>query len=232
MHSSTIPPIRPEKTSKYGYPGITMYVNTKRPGLASSFPSSPIELAWYFTKNSYKIEGTLCMCLEQQSTHKSQEIVELKMFRLVTRSVIARRCYADAAKSAASGLKLRFALPHETLFNGEEVVQVNLPAKSGSIGILANHVPTVEQLTPGVVEVVKANETKKYFVSGGFAAVQPDSTLCVTAVEAFPLDSFSQDSVRSLLAEAEKNSKSQDEKTAGVASIQLEVLEKLQAALK
>lgn len=106
------------------------------------------------------------MCLEQQSTHKSQEIVELKMFRLVTRSVIARRCYADAAKSAASGLKLRFALPHETLFNGEEVVQVNLPAKSGSIGILANHVPTVEQLTPGVVEVVKANETKKYFVSG------------------------------------------------------------------
>ncbi|KAL3230633.1 ATP synthase subunit delta, mitochondrial [Nakaseomyces bracarensis] len=151
------------------------------------------------------------------------------MFRLVTRSVVARRGYADAAKA---GLKLRFSLPHETLFNGEEVTQVNLPAKSGTIGVLADHVPTVEQLTPGVVEIVGANDTKKYFVSGGFAAVQPDSTLCVTAVEAFPLESFSPESVRSLLAEAEKNSKSTDARTAGIASVQLDVLEKLQAVLK
>lgn len=155
------------------------------------------------------------------------------MFRLVTRSVVCKRGYAEAAAKGVGALKLRFSLPHETLFNGEEVTQVNLPAKSGTIGVLANHVPTVEQLTPGVVEIVgTSNDTKKYFVSGGFAAVQPDSTLCVTAVEAFPLDSFSQENVRSLLAEAEKNSKSSDARVAGTAAVQIDVLEKLQAVLK
>ncbi len=43
---------------------------------------------------------------------------------------------------------------------------------------------------------------------------------------------FSASASSDLTLSWEKDSKSQDEKTAGVASIQLEVLEKLQAALK
>jgi len=39
-----------------------------------------------------------------------------------------------------------------------------LAATSGDMGILANHVPTIEQLNPGVVEVVETAElTKKFF---------------------------------------------------------------------
>nr|AAC15908.1 ATP synthase F1 deta subunit [Kluyveromyces lactis] len=143
-------------------------------------------------------------------------------------TVVAKRTYAEAADGA---LKLQFALPHQTLFSGTPVTQVNLPAKSGQIGILANHVPTVEQLVPGVVEVLEGS-SKKFFVSGGFATVQPDSTLAITSVEAFPLESFSPENVRSLLAEAQKNVSSADEVAAAEAAIQLEVLEALQAALK
>lgn len=145
-------------------------------------------------------------------------------------NLVAKRSYAEAATSDV--LKLQFALPHETLYAGSKVTQVNLPVQSGRIGVLANHVPTVEQLSPGVVEVFEGTSSKKYYVSGGFAAVQPDSTLCITSVEAFPLESFSQENVKSLLSEANKNINSSDETVAAEAGIQVEVLESLQAALK
>ncbi|SJM88511.1 probable ATP synthase subunit delta, mitochondrial [Zygosaccharomyces bailii] len=156
----------------------------------------------------------------------------LNAARTLVRSVnaVTKRTYAEAAPS--DFLKLQFALPHETLYAGTKVTQVNLPAQSGELGVLANHVPTVEQLAPGVVEIFEGGATKKFFVSGGLASVQPDSTLCLTSVEAFPLETFSQESIKSLLSEANKNVGSSDEKVAAEAAIQLEVLEALQAALK
>lgn len=41
-------------------------------------------------------------------------------------------------------------------------------------------------------------------VSGGFAVVQPNSALSINAVEAYPLEDFSAESVRNQLAEAQK----------------------------
>lgn len=41
-------------------------------------------------------------------------------------------------------------------------------------------------------------------VSGGFAVVQPNSSLSINAVEAYPLEDFSADAVRNQLAEAQK----------------------------
>lgn len=43
-------------------------------------------------------------------------------------------------------------------------VQVNLPAESGEMGVLANHVPSIEQLKPGLVEVIEeAGGSKQFF---------------------------------------------------------------------
>jgi F-type H+-transporting ATPase subunit delta len=43
-------------------------------------------------------------------------------------------------------------------------VQVNLSAATGDMGILANHVPSIEALRPGLVEVVEgAGSSKKWF---------------------------------------------------------------------
>ncbi|AMD21273.1 HEL007Wp [Eremothecium sinecaudum] len=145
-------------------------------------------------------------------------------------NLISKRTYAEAA--VGSTLKLNFALPHENLFTGSSVTQVNLPLKSGKIGVLANHVPIAEQLVPGVVEILDGSSSKKFFVSGGFATMQPDSTLSITSVEAFPLESFSPEKVGTLLSEAQKNKSSADERAAAEAAIQIEVLEALQAALK
>ncbi|KAF9322657.1 delta subunit of the central stalk of mitochondrial F1F0 ATP synthase, atp16 [Linnemannia elongata] len=64
----------------------------------------------------------------------------------------------------------------------------------------------------------------KNIVSGGFATMNPDSTLNINAVEAFPVEEFS--------AEAQRLSNSaatEEEKLA--AKIEVEVLESLQAAI-
>lgn len=86
-----------------------------------------------------------------------------------------------------------------------------MPATSGELGVLANHVPVIEQLKPGVIDIVEeVGITKQFFgkfciilqfqiklkalivsVSGGFAIVQPGSLLSINAVEAYPAEDFS-----------------------------------------
>ena len=151
--------------------------------------------------------------------------------RVARVSRVARRTYAEAAETV---LKLQFSLPHETLYSQTQVNQVNIPAQSGKMGILASHVPTIEQLAPGVVEIFEGATAspKKYFISGGFATVQPDSVLSITAAEAFPLESFSQENIRSLLQEAKGKLADADETVAAEAAITVEVLETLEGATK
>ncbi|KAF9134158.1 delta subunit of the central stalk of mitochondrial F1F0 ATP synthase, atp16 [Mortierella sp. 14UC] len=137
-----------------------------------------------------------------------------------------------ATEAATAGLRLTFAVPHQTIFKDVSVTQVNIAAVSGDMGILASHVPSIEQLRPGVVEVIETAGTKKFFVSGGFVAMNPDSSLNINAVEAFPVEEFSAETVRHNLAEAQRLSNSastEEEKLA--AKIEVEVLESLQAAI-
>ncbi|GAD92557.1 ATP synthase delta chain, mitochondrial precursor [Paecilomyces variotii No. 5] len=144
---------------------------------------------------------------------------------------IQRRGYAEAVSDK---IKLSLALPHQSIFKSTDVVQVNIPAASGEMGVLANHVPSIEQLKPGLVEVVEeTGKSKQFFLSGGFAVVQPDSQLSINAVEGYPLEDFSADAVRNQIAEAQKIvNGGGSEQDIAEAKIELEVLESLQAVLK
>lgn len=104
-------------------------------------------------------------------------------------------------------------------------VQVNIPAGSGEMGVLANHVPCIEQLKPGLVEVIEeTGGTKQFFLSGGFAIVQPGSQLTINAVEGYPLEDFSIEAVRNQIQEAQKiASGSGSEQDIAEAKIELEV---------
>ena len=42
-------------------------------------------------------------------------------------------------------------------------LQVNLPAESGEMGVLANHVPSIEQLKPGLVQINEESGGNKQF---------------------------------------------------------------------
>jgi F-type H+-transporting ATPase subunit delta len=91
---------------------------------------------------------------------------------------------------------------------------VNVPAESGDMGILSNHVPSIEALRPGLVEVIESQGSQKFFgqfllrysfplsllifmkttcslVSSGFATVHPNNRLTINVVEAAPLEEFS-----------------------------------------
>ncbi|KAF5317424.1 hypothetical protein D9611_003917 [Ephemerocybe angulata] len=143
--------------------------------------------------------------------------------------VLGRRGYAVAASDK---LTLSLVLPHKAFYSSQDVIQVNIPAESGEMGVLANHVPSIEALKAGVVEIIEASGSKKIFVSGGFATVHPNNKLTINVVEAAPLEEFSAEAVRSNLAEASKiaaGNGSEEEKVA--ARIEADVYESLQAAL-
>ncbi|KAL8823710.1 MAG: hypothetical protein Q9191_005616 [Dirinaria sp. TL-2023a] len=125
------------------------------------------------------------------------------LFRHVpSRLSFQRRGYAEAISDK---IKLTLALPHQSIYKSTDVVQVNVPAESGEMGILPNHVPSIEQLKPGLVEIFEeSGGSKQYFLSGGFATVQPGSQLSINAVEGFRLEDFSPDAVRSQISEAQK----------------------------
>lgn len=61
-------------------------------------------------------------------------------------------------------------------------------------------------------------------MSGGFAVVQPNSVLSINAVEGYPVEDFSEEAVKSQIAEAQKiASGSGSEQDIAEAKIELEV---------
>ena len=141
------------------------------------------------------------------------------MFRQAFRQVakqsssVVKRTYATEAAPSSDALKLSLALPYQTLYNESEVQQVNLPSVNGDLGILANHIPIVEQLRPGLLEIISKNgDSEQYFVSGGFAMVQPGNKLTISAIEAFKPDQIDLSAVKNLIADAQKRAESSDEK--------------------
>ncbi|KAI0085180.1 F1 complex, delta/epsilon subunit of ATPase [Irpex rosettiformis] len=144
--------------------------------------------------------------------------------------VNARRGYAEAVSDK---IKLSLVLPHQAIFSSADVVQVNLPAATGDMGILANHVPSIEAVRPGVVEVIESGgASKKFFVSPGFATVHPNNKLTVNVIEAAPLDAFSAEAVRSNLQEALRVANGNgSEKDKLEARIEADVYEAIQHAL-
>ncbi|KAH7360429.1 ATP synthase delta chain mitochondrial precursor [Rhexocercosporidium sp. MPI-PUGE-AT-0058] len=157
--------------------------------------------------------------------------VALRARPAAIKAPLLRRGYAEAVSDK---IKLSLVLPHQSIYKSQGVVQVNIPAESGEMGILANHVPSIEQLKPGLVEVIEeSGSSKQFFLSGGFATVQPNSELSINAVEGFPLEDFNIENVRSQITEAQKIvSGSGSEQDIAEAKIEIEVLESLQAALK
>lgn len=135
---------------------------------------------------------------------------------------------------------------NQAIYKSSDVVQVNLAAESGEMGVLAQHVPSIEQLKPGIVEVIEeSGSTKQFFrtshppqawrylvrsltrtviVAGGFAVVQPNSVLSINAVEGYPIEEFSSEAIKAQIAEAQKvASGNGSEQDIAEAKIELEV---------
>uniref|UniRef100_A0AC34G8A6 ATP synthase F1 complex delta/epsilon subunit N-terminal domain-containing protein n=1 Tax=Panagrolaimus sp. ES5 TaxID=591445 RepID=A0AC34G8A6_9BILA len=98
----------------------------------------------------------------------------VRSFRAVAR-IIPKRSYASPAAAANTAgteeLRLTFSSPAIAVYANTTVKQVDVPTLAGTIGILANHVPVIGVLKPGVVQVTESDGTvNKHFVSSGTVA--------------------------------------------------------------
>lgn len=72
----------------------------------------------------------------------------------------------------------------ERVVLSDEVDQVNVPTRSGRVGILPNHAPLLSILDVGEMDIIKAGERTYYALAGGFLEVRANSvTILADTVE-------------------------------------------------
>lgn len=122
-----------------------------------------------------------------------------------------------ATDANQGGLSLTFASPAQSFYKDTKVRQVDIPSYSGSLGILANHVPILAVIKPGVVTVFEEDgNTRKIFVAAGTVTMNEDSSLLVLASEAVDVEDLD-------VSEAQKNLTAASGQNTAEAQIQAEV---------
>ncbi|CAG0892841.1 unnamed protein product [Cyprideis torosa] len=120
-------------------------------------------------------------------------------------------------------MKLTFAAPNGVYYNKAEVRQVDVPSQSGAFGILANHVPTLAVLSPGVVTMAWLNNSTCSLSPVGSITVNDDSSVQVLAEEAVPVEQLDTAACRDTLQWAQaqvSKGGSEEEKTEALIALQ------------
>lgn len=102
----------------------------------------------------------------------------------------------------AQTIKFELVSPERILMS-EDVEHVVLPGSEGELGVLPGHSPAVVTLKPGMITVISGSGSRKLFVKGGFAEVNPE-TLTVLAEHALDPASTDKAQVEKELAAAEQ----------------------------
>ncbi|VDL84934.1 unnamed protein product [Nippostrongylus brasiliensis] len=148
-------------------------------------------------------------------------------------AVASRRGFAAAAAAPAhqknpDELRLTFASPDTAFYNNTVVKQVDVPTLAGMVGVLANHVPTIGVLKPGVVTVTDLQgNTSKLFVSSGTLSMNIDGTCQVLAEEVVKVEDIDQTAARNELEAAQRDAVDGSELVKAEASIRIEVADAL-----
>ena len=79
--------------------------------------------------------------------------------------------------------------------------EVRIPATEGDMTAMANHLPTITTLRPGLLVVVHDGGADEYVVSGGFAEINAES-VSVLAEQALPRSEVTQEVYDRMIAEA------------------------------
>jgi len=103
----------------------------------------------------------------------------------------------------AQTIKFELVSPERVLMS-EDVEHVVLPGSEGELGVLAGHSPAVVTLRPGMITIISGGTTRKMFVKGGFAEVNPEA-LTVLAERALDPSEGDRSAVVDEIALAEKD---------------------------
>lgn len=83
----------------------------------------------------------------------------------------------------ASTMKFELVSPEKVLLSAD-AEQIILTAADGQMTVLPGHAPVVAALQPGVIDVSTGGKTRRMYVGGGFAEIDPNH-LTVLAERAF-----------------------------------------------
>ncbi|XGW08574.1 hypothetical protein V3C99_011137 [Haemonchus contortus] len=145
-------------------------------------------------------------------------------------AVLSRRGLAAAAAQHKDSeeLRLTFASPDTAFYNNAVVKQVDVPTLAGMVGVLANHVPTIGVLKPGVVSVTDNDgKVTKLFVSSGTMSMNIDGTCQVLAEEVVKVEDIDQAAARTELEAAQRAAVEGSDLAKAEALIRAEVAEAL-----
>jgi len=98
-------------------------------------------------------------------------------------------------------IKFELVSPERVLIS-DDVEHVVLPGSEGELGVLPCHAPVVVALKAGMITVIDGGSSKKLFVKGGFAEVNPEA-LTVLAEHAFDPADADKSMIAQLLSIAE-----------------------------
>ncbi len=85
-----------------------------------------------------------------------------------------------------------------------EATEVQIPGSDGDMTAMADHMPLITTLRPGILKVTGASGAQEFVVSGGFAEIT-QSSASVLAEQAMPKGDVTAEFLASLTAEAEAN---------------------------
>ena len=116
-------------------------------------------------------------------------------------------------------IKFEIVTPERVVLK-EEISQVTVPTQEGEMTVLPKHMPIVANLKPGVIELVKADNSPEVIsVSGGFIEVLRNKVVILadTAERAEELDLVRAEEARERAEEIKKETRQDD--TANFANI-------------
>jgi F-type H+-transporting ATPase subunit epsilon len=110
-------------------------------------------------------------------------------------------------------IKFEIVTPERVVLK-EEIAQITVPTRQGEITVLPGHIPLVASLTPGILEIKKADGKLEIIsVSGGFIEVQKGKIVILadTAERAEEIDISRSEEARKRAEEIKKQAKSREE---------------------
>ena len=123
--------------------------------------------------------------------------------------------------------KISFDLvsPEKLIFS-DEVGMIIIPGKDGDLGVLPGHSKLVSSLRPGRVMVYgeDKNLLKSFFVSGGFAEVNPEK--CILLAESVDeLSALDKNSIEKEIQELESKANNDENEKLLIANAKIEALD-------
>ena len=114
--------------------------------------------------------------------------------------------------------------PENLVFN-DEVGTIIVPGKDGDLGILPGHSKVMSSLRPGRVMVYSEDKNliKSFFVSGGFAEINPEKCI-VLAESVVEVNSLEKTSIEKEIQELENKEGKETEERLSVAKAKLEAI--------